>query len=134
MIDVDHFKNYNDALGHKAGDQCLCKIADVLKQNTRRTGDLAVRYGGEEFILLLPNLDAASAFNLAEAIRNSMGYAADDKESQHVALNVTISLGVATTVPKEGINPESLVLEADQALYRAKRGGRNRTVASTTIG
>jgi len=134
MIDVDHFKNYNDALGHKAGDQCLCKIADVLKQNTRRTGDLAVRYGGEEFVLLLPNLDAASAFNLAEAIRNSMGYAADDKESQQAALNVTISLGVATTVPKEGINPESLVLEADQALYQAKRGGRNRTVASTTIG
>ena len=134
VADVDHFKQYNDSFGHKAGDQCLCRIADVLKQNTRRTGDLAVRYGGEEFVLLLPNLDAASAFTLAEAIRNSIGGAAKNTESQRPDANITISLGVATQVPDEGEKPEILVLKADQAMYHAKRGGRNRTVESSSPG
>ena len=134
VADVDHFKQYNDSFGHKTGDQCLCRIADVLKQNTRRTGDLAVRYGGEEFVLLLPNLDAANAFTLAEAIRNSIGQVAKNTESQRPDDNITISLGVATQVPDEGEKPESLVLKADQAMYRAKRGGRNRTVESSSPG
>lgn len=134
MADVDHFKDYNDLFGHKAGDNCLCRIADVLKQNARRTGDLAVRYGGEEFVLLLPNLDAASAFNLAEAIRNSICPVAKNGANQRPDEKITISLGVATMVPGEGIKPESLVLNADKALYEAKRGGRNRTVASSPAG
>ncbi len=127
MADVDHFKDYNDSFGHKAGDQRLCRIADTMKSHARRAGDLAVRYGGEEFVLLLPNLDAASAFNLAEAIRISMEQGKKDGDGQQ---NVTISFGVATVVPEEGKKPESLVLDADRALYEAKRGGRNRTVAS----
>ena len=133
MIDVDHFKEYNDSFGHKAGDKCLCRIADVLKQNTRRPGDLAGRYGGEEFVVLLPNLDAESAFNLAEAIRTSIGHEAKKTEKQYLDENVTISLGVATTIPEEGGKPEFLVQEADQAMYQAKREGRNRTIASSSM-
>ncbi len=134
MADVDHFKDYNDSFGHKAGDQRLCHIADAMKRHARRAGDLAVRYGGEEFVLLLPNLDAASAFNLAESIRNSMEHAAKDRGSQRPDETITISFGVATTVPKEGGKPESIILDADRALYEAKRGGRNRTIASSLPG
>ena len=136
IADVDHFKVYNDSFGHKAGDQRLCHIADAMKRYARRAGDLAVRYGGEEFVLLLPNLDAPSAFNLAETIRNSMELKAKDGDCQcpKVDETVTISFGVATTVPEEGEKPENLVLDADRALYEAKRGGRNRTVASAPLG
>lgn len=131
MADVDNFKNYNDLFGHRAGDQCLCRIADVLKLYARRSGDLAVRYGGEEFILLLPNLDAASAFNMAEAIRASTGRPARDGESVRSDEKITVSFGVATAIPEEGKAPEILIMEADKALYEAKRAGRNRTVAFT---
>jgi len=131
MADVDHFKEYNDSFGHRAGDQCLCRIADILESNTRRTGDLAVRYGGEEFILLLPNLDAASAFTLAEKIRNDIERTEKNRENQHPDRNITTSLGVATTIPEEGEKPENLIAEADQAMYEAKHAGRNRTVANT---
>ena len=134
MADVDHFKDYNDSFGHKAGDQRLCHIADAMKRHARRAGDLAVRYGGEEFVLLLPNLDAASAFNLAETIRNSMEHTARERSGQRPEENITISFGVATTVPEEGKKPESLVLDADRAMYEAKRGGRNRTVSSAPSG
>ncbi len=131
MADVDHFKGYNDAFGHRAGDQRLCLIAGTMKRHARRAGDLAARYGGEEFVLLLPNLDAASAFNLAEAIRNSGEDTAKGGDSQRPDEKITISFGVATTVPEEGGKPESLILDADRALYEAKRRGRNRTVASS---
>ena len=133
MADVDHFKNYNDSFGHKAGDLCLRHIADAMKHHARRAGDLAVRYGGEEFVLLLPNLDAVSAFNLAEAIRNSMEDAARRGNGRQPDEKITISFGVATMVPEEGKKPESLVLDADRALYEAKRGGRNRTVSSSPL-
>ena len=134
MADVDLFKKYNDTFGHKAGDLLLCRIADLLEDHTKRTGDLAVRYGGEEFVLLLPNMDAASAYALAEKIRNTVSQAANDGIIRHTEHGITISLGVATAVPEEGKNPEDLVLEADKAMYEAKRSGRNQTrsaVAST---
>jgi len=129
MTDVDHFKGYNDSFGHKAGDKCLSRIADVLKLNTRRPGDLAARYGGEEFILLLPNLDAASAFSLAEIIRKTIEDMAGETADRRHEGNITMSLGVATAVPEEGGKPDSLVQKADQAMYQAKRNGRNCTVA-----
>lgn len=129
MADVDNFKNYNDSFGHKAGDQCLSHIANALERNTRRTGDLAVRYGGEEFILLLPNTDAAGAFAVAEKIRNAVTQAAEDGDSFCANGHITISLGVTTTIPEEGQNPEDLIGDADKALYEAKHTGRNRTVA-----
>ncbi len=129
MADVDHFKAYNDAFGHKAGDQRLRRIADAIRRHTRRAGDLAVRYGGEEFVLLLPNLDAASAFSLAEAIRVSLEQS-EQREDQRPGERLTVSFGVATAVPTEGEKPEQLVTDADRAMYEAKRAGRNRTVAS----
>ena len=132
MADVDHFKDYNDSFGHNAGDQRLRHIADAMKRHARRAGDLAVRYGGEEFVLLLPNLDAASAFNLAETIRRSMEHGG--RNAQRPDENITMSFGVATTVPEDGGKPESLVLDADRAMYEAKRGGRNRTVSSYPSG
>ncbi len=134
MADVDHFKDYNDSFGHKAGDQRLCYIADTMKRYARRAGDLAVRYGGEEFVLLLPNLDSASAFNLAETVRSSMECVANRGNGPRPDENITISFGVATMVPKEGEKPESLVLDADKAMYEAKRRGRNRTVSSSASG
>lgn len=134
MADVDHFKDYNDSFGHKAGDQRLRCIADAMKRHTRRAGDLAVRYGGEEFVLLLPNLDGASAFNLAETIRTSLEQAPQEREDRRTDGALTISFGVATAVPVEGEKSERLVMDADRAMYEAKRAGRNRTVASPAFG
>ncbi|MFA5322295.1 MAG: diguanylate cyclase [Smithella sp.] len=131
MADVDLFKKYNDAFGHKAGDMCLCRIANVLKSHTQRTGDLAARYGGEEFVLLLPNLDAASAYVLAEKIRNIVSQAANTEAIRRHGHKITISLGTATVIPEEGRNPDDLIVEADKAMYEAKRAGRNQTVSST---
>jgi len=127
MADVDLFKKYNDTFGHKAGDLLLCRIAGVLEDHTKRIGDLAVRYGGEEFVLLLPNMDAASAFALAEKIRNTVSQTASTGVIRHPGHRITVSLGVATAIPEEGMNPEVLVLEADKAMYQAKRAGRNQT-------
>lgn len=131
MADVDLFKKYNDTFGHKAGDLYLCHIAGVLESHTQRTGDLAARYGGEEFVLLLPNMDSASAYTLAEKIRNAVSQAANNGIIRHPGHKITISLGIATAIPEEGRNPEDLILKADNAMYEAKRAGRNQTVAST---
>lgn len=131
MADVDLFKKYNDTFGHKAGDLCLCRIANILKNHTQRSGDLAARYGGEEFVLLLPNLNAASAYVLAEKIRNAVSQAANTGVIRRNGHKITISLGTATTIPEEGRNPDDLIVEADKAMYEAKRAGRNQTVSCT---
>jgi two-component system, sensor histidine kinase LadS len=133
MGDVDYFKNFNDAFGHRAGDRLLAQIAAVLRRHARRAGDLAIRYGGEEFALLLPNLDAKNAFHLAERIRTSVERTAWGKGNPGPE-DITMSFGVATTIPEKGVKTESLVLEADRKLYEAKRGGRNRTVAMASSG
>jgi len=131
MADVDFFKKYNDTYGHKAGDQCLSRIANVLKSFTQRAGDLAARYGGEEFVLLLPNTDAESAYALAEKIRNAVSHGTSTGIIHHRGRGVTISMGIATEIPDEGRNPDDLVVKADKAMYEAKRAGRNRTVSDT---
>ena len=131
MADVDHFKEYNDTYGHKAGDLCLCRIAEILQNHTRRTGELAARYGGEEFTVLLPHLDAAGAFSLAETIRKTIGWPAKDKAGRS-GREITISMGIATTIPREEEKPENLILAADKAMYEAKRSGRNRTMACSS--
>ncbi len=132
MADVDHFKQYNDAFGHRAGDHCLRRIAEILSRHTRRTGDLAARYGGEEFTLLLPHLDAGNAFSLAESIRHAVGKLFEGGTTRHPAHAITISLGVASDIPADGKTPEDLLLRADRAMYEAKRAGRNQTVISKT--
>ena len=129
MVDVDHFKNYNDKNGHQAGDGVLKQVAEVVKGATRRT-DLVARYGGEEFTVLLIGADRAQAFRHADRIRQAI---ADTRflhgEKQPLGL-LSISMGVAT-VPQDAKRPETLFEAADRALYRAKEAGRNRVVAYT---
>ncbi|QPN65431.1 diguanylate cyclase domain-containing protein [Synechococcus sp. CBW1006] len=126
LLDVDHFKNYNDHYGHGAGDDCLIAIARSMASAVNRSSDLIARYGGEEFAIVLPETALAPACALAERIRHSV-------EEQHLphaasptAPHVTVSLGVASLVPSGGSRIRDLILQADDCLYRAKRQGRNR--------
>lgn len=130
MIDVDHFKLYNDTYGHQAGDECLRGVAGAVKDFARRPGDLAARYGGEEFVLVLTGATPAQARMVAERVRDKiLSLAIPHQRSSHGS--VTASFGVASVVPgNQHSGPEVLLLAADQALYRAKGGGRNRVVVS----
>lgn len=118
MIDIDAFKPYNDAHGHQAGDDCLCRVGATLAESLQRAGDLVARYGGEEFTVLLPETDAGHARGVAEMLRERVAATAP----------VTISVGVSTMIPDLGAASFVLVADADAALYEAKRSGRNRVV------
>lgn len=127
MIDVDHFKKYNDLYGHQAGDACLQRIASEMKLVLNRPSDLLARYGGEEFIAILPETNKQGAAQVAEKIRQAIV----DIEIPHEGSDknvVTVSIGVGTTQPVRLMNFEKLVSCADSALYRAKERGRNRVV------
>ncbi|MEW6322364.1 MAG: diguanylate cyclase [Acidobacteriota bacterium] len=126
MIDIDYFKAYNDGFGHQAGDSCLKRVAEKLAQGVGRPGDLVARYGGEEFVAVLGDTDADGAVALAERLRGHI----EDLRIPHprslCGRWVTVSCGAATTFPTRDSHPDELVGEADRALYRAKREGRNR--------
>ena len=124
MIDVDHFKIYNDHYGHQAGDECLQLIAAELKRNTRDI-DLVARYGGEEFAVVMPGTDITAAALVAERLRAAIVALALPHELAAAGI-VTISLGVAALVPAPSRDAEALINLADVELYRAKRTGRNR--------
>ena len=127
IIDVDHFKKFNDQYGHQAGDDCLCSIAAILTAHSKRAGDLAARYGGEEFVLILPSASEIWGMTLAEAVRADV----TDLAIPHVLSEsgiVTISLGVAISSPDRAEEGRALLCLADTALYKAKAGGRNQTV------
>jgi two-component system chemotaxis family response regulator WspR len=128
MVDVDHFKGYNDRYGHPAGDVCLRQVAGALADTVLRPGDLAARYGGEEFVLVLPSTDEAGAVTVAEACRARVRGLAIEHGGSSVANVVTISLGVAAARPDAAHAPEELLVRADAALYTAKRT-RDRVVA-----
>lgn len=129
FIDVDNFKAYNDHYGHQAGDDCLRAVAFVLVDAGRRQADLVARYGGEEFVLLLPDTDEAGAAEAAERIRGFLAQAGLPHEA--VARGrVTASIGVAVCVPDASASPATLLAAADQALYQAKAGGRDRVVVA----
>lgn len=129
MIDTDLFKLYNDTYGHQAGDECLRKIAEVLDENLKRSGDFVARYGGEEFVVVLRNTDTFGGQKIAECLRCKV----EDLRIVHSASTsspyVTISLGVATMEPKINHCHSALIEEADKAMYQAKNSGRNRWVA-----
>jgi two-component system chemotaxis family response regulator WspR len=129
LCDVDHFKLYNDHLGHPAGDLCLKKTAAVLTAQLKRPADLAARYGGEEFVLLLPDTDLAGALRLGEACRARLEQLALPHPGAPRGV-VTMSTGVACIVPGEHDSADDLVARADAALYDAKRSGRNRVNAA----
>jgi diguanylate cyclase (GGDEF)-like protein/PAS domain S-box-containing protein len=126
LLDIDDFKPFNDTYGHLGGDQVLKEIAGVLSRTARREGDLAVRYGGEEFALLLPNTDEAGAERVAEHILHEVERLRIPHAGSEIAPYVTVSIGVAAMVPQPQTTPRLLVERADQALYMAKREGRNR--------
>ena len=129
LLDVDYFKQYNDIYGHSAGDECLRLVADVIRSAQKRPADLAVRYGGEEFCLLLPETDGEGALQVAEQVRQAL-------EARAVAhagsprLRLSLSAGVHVYSPAEGAaqGPETLIQGADKALYAAKAAGRDRVM------
>ncbi len=126
MLDVDFFKRYNDHCGHQAGDACLQQVANILAGGIQRAGELVARYGGEEFVLVLPGADATDAQASAERIRAAVQAAAIAHPDSPLGPVVTVSLGLAASIPRVGSPPEQLLRAADDALYQAKAEGRNR--------
>lgn len=125
MIDIDHFKRYNDHYGHPTGDACLQQVAAVLKAAMQRACDLVARYGGEEFVCLLPGCDQAPALAKAQALQAALAAQGIAHEASPTAAWVTLSIGVAVAQPQAGGSPAALVAAADAALYSAKHRGRN---------
>ncbi len=127
MIDLDCFKQFNDTYGHPAGDACLRAVAHVLDGCAQRPGDFAARYGGEEFVILLPDTaDLDGGIRFAETVCAAVRALGIQHAQSLGGETVTTSVGVSAVVPQAGVNAASLVLAADQALYEAKRSGRNR--------
>ncbi len=127
MVDIDHFKAYNDYYGHLAGDDCLQRVARTLETVVARPGDLVARYGGEEFALVLPDTDNGARI-LGERCRAAVADLQIPHQASPLLPVVTVSVGVATAIPRPGSTPEELIVRADQALYRAKLLGRNQVV------
>ena len=125
LVDVDHFKAYNDAFGHLAGDECLRRIAQTLGNALTHQGDFVARYGGEEFVIVLPACDALTGLATAERLRRSV---ADIKIAGPISStrSVTVSIGHASSGSRTDVRPATLLASADAALYRAKTLGRNR--------
>lgn len=128
LVDVDHFKAYNDLYGHLAGDDCLRSVSQCLKHSTRRGGDTVARYGGEEFAIVLPNTGSDSARQVAEKLRRAireldLPHEGSDRQA------VTVSIGVATVIATDALQPSELIARADDALYEAKAQGRDRVIA-----
>jgi diguanylate cyclase (GGDEF)-like protein len=125
LLDVDHFKPYNDSYGHAAGDECLRGVARALSTQIGRTADLLARYGGEEFVVVLPGTHHASAMAIGESLRAAVQAMGLAHRASRVADHVTVSVGVSTVVPWDEIDLPTLLEAADKALYAAKSSGRN---------
>ena len=132
MADIDCFKAYNDTYGHMAGDECLKAVARTLTGALKRPGDLAARFGGEEFVMVLEDTDIGGALHLAETMRaavEALGLEhAGSSVPQSSTKVLTITLGAASTVPTPAFTPEALLCLADRKLYEAKQAGRNRVL------
>lgn len=126
LVDIDHFKPYNDLYGHTKGDACLRRVAQALGHSLRRAGDVAARYGGEEFAILLPDTSAEDALRVAELLRSRVASLSEPHAGSSAAAHVTVSVGAATVIASRTGDPQTLVSAADAALYDAKEAGRNR--------
>ncbi len=126
MSDIDFFKQYNDHYGHQIGDDCLIKVADILKKNVGRPGDLVARYGGEEFVIVLSDTSAGGAAQVARKIIEEF----KDQQIPHAASvsigHVSMSFGIASVIPSDEFTFDGVLKMADKALYNAKANGRNR--------
>lgn len=134
LLDVDFFKLYNDTYGHVAGDECLRRIASVLRGITKRGTDLTARYGGEEFAIILPNTDQTGAVKVGKRILTQVRELAISHEVPSFEKIVTVSIGIAVLIPGADVTPERLIIAADQALYQAKHSGRNQLQLVSEIG
>ena len=132
IFDIDHFKNYNDTNGHPAGDELLRRLSKLLKE-TLRPGDWCCRYGGEEFLVAILNVEGAEGLRVAESIRAAIEAQPFEHQEKQPGGNVTISGGVAV-YPTDGSSLEELTLHADEALYNAKRDGRNKVMRYAGVG
>lgn len=128
FADIDHFKYYNDYYGHQKGDECLYRVAQIMKNTIRRPKDFIARYGGEEFAVILPDTREEGAEYIANDIIAGIVNAAIPHEKSDIVSYVTVSLGITTVYPDQNTRPERLVKMADEALYEAKKQGRNRCV------
>jgi diguanylate cyclase (GGDEF)-like protein len=124
--DVDYFKQYNDTYGHQLGDECLCQVAKAIATAARRSSDLAARYGGEEFVVLLPNTPLAGAQKVAILMQTNIAALQLPHDNSAVSKYVTASFGIASMIPRNDNDAEQLLFQVDQALYEAKRSGRDR--------
>lgn len=128
MCDVDCFKSYNDTYGHQNGDRCLRAIADAISETVKRSIDIVARYGGEEFAIIMPNTDLHGATKVAESARAAVEELQIPNKASTVLPFITLSLGISTMIPTQNLTPDTLIKDADNALYEAKDSGRNRAV------
>lgn len=129
MCDIDFFKQYNDTYGHQQGDHCLIDVAEILSGACRRSDDLACRYGGEEFCLILPNTPTEGALAIAETIQKALAQKAIPHEKSSIGDYLTMSIGVSTIIPHKDGEMAELLRVADENLYKAKSSGRNQIVS-----
>jgi diguanylate cyclase (GGDEF)-like protein len=126
MCDIDYFKLYNDFFGHPQGDECLKQVAKVLQETFNRAGELATRYGGEEFAIILPSINRAEAEKQAQRLINNLEHRQIPHVPESVRPYVTMSIGIAQLSAKQDLDNYHTLLEAaDDALYKAKENGRN---------
>lgn len=131
MLDIDCFKQFNDAYGHPAGDRCLAMVASALNRAVKRASDLSARYGGEEFVCILPGADADAAMSVAQEIQAQVGMLNIPHARSTAAPSVTVSVGIATALCRPGMPPDLWIAQADAQLYESKAGGRNRITGIT---
>ncbi|RJP79138.1 MAG: GGDEF domain-containing protein [Desulfobacteraceae bacterium] len=131
LCDIDFFKLYNDHYGHQEGDGCLQAVAEAIQASAKRPADLAARYGGEEFAMILPDTDITGAIHIAHKACRAISELRIPHALSTVEKHITLSLGVACAIPSQEKAPEDLIREADNALYQAKKKGRNRVYPET---
>ena len=127
LCDIDYFKRYNDHYGHQAGDKCLQQVARILNQSAHRSSDFVARYGGEEFVVILPTTSVQAAMKFAARLHTKVAQANIEHAASEVSAYITLSIGIAVGVPTPNLRPETALRFADEALYEAKRSGRNQS-------